>query len=230
MAEVAEPYIRRRAIRHLEAAHRRLRRGYGQSLLHHRHPGGPPRGRIEAELLCKGTHSGVDGVYSADPKLHPTATRYEEISFMDVISKDLRVMDLTVIMFCKDNDLPIRVFDLMVPGQYSSCARRRRDRYAGPLMDEDLAALVKDDTRDKMAKAIDHVRHEMSNVRTGRASSALPRAADGGLLRDADSAAPAGRFQRPRRHAPGHLALRQGLARIDREGHHGLGPGNQPHQ
>jgi len=66
--------------------------------------------------LCKGTHSGVDGVYSADPKLHPDATRYDEISFMEVINRDLRVMDLTAITFCKDNNLPIRVFDLMIPG------------------------------------------------------------------------------------------------------------------
>ena len=71
---------------------------------------------IGAELLCKGTHSGVDGVYSADPKLDPTATRYDEISFMEVIQRDLRVMDLTAITFCKDNGLPIRVFNLMVPG------------------------------------------------------------------------------------------------------------------
>jgi uridylate kinase len=71
---------------------------------------------IGAELLCKGTHSGVDGVYSADPKLDPEATRYDEISFMEVINRDLRVMDLTAITFCKDNNLPIRVFDLMIPG------------------------------------------------------------------------------------------------------------------
>ena len=71
---------------------------------------------IEAVLVCKGTHGGVDGVYSVDPRLDPTATRYDEISFMDVVAKDLRVMDLTAITFCKDNGLPIRVFDLMEPG------------------------------------------------------------------------------------------------------------------
>ncbi len=58
----------------------------------------------------------MDGVYSADPKLDPSATRFEEISFMDVVSKDLRVMDLTAITFCRDNGLPIRVFDLMTAG------------------------------------------------------------------------------------------------------------------
>ena len=58
----------------------------------------------------------MDGVYSADPKVDPTATRYDEVSFMDVINRDLRVMDLTAITFCKDNNLPVRVFDLMIPG------------------------------------------------------------------------------------------------------------------
>ena len=67
-------------------------------------------------MVLKGTHGGVDGVYSADPKVDPTATRYEEISFMEVVAKDLRVMDLTAITFCKDNDLPILVFDVMAPG------------------------------------------------------------------------------------------------------------------
>src|SRR5580698_2202397 len=108
MAEVAEPYIRRRAIRHLEK---------GRIVVFAAGMGNPFfTTDTPAALLGKGTHSGVDGVYSADPKLDPTATRYEEISFMEVINKDLRVMDLTAITFCKDNDLPIRVFDLMVPG------------------------------------------------------------------------------------------------------------------
>jgi uridylate kinase len=71
---------------------------------------------IEAEMLLKGTHSGVDGVYSADPKLDPAALRYDTLGFMDVVNQDLRVMDLTAITFCKDNGLPVLVFDLMGPG------------------------------------------------------------------------------------------------------------------
>ena len=175
MAEVAEPYIRRRAIRHLEKGRIVIfAAGMGNPFFTTDTPAALRAAEIGAELLCKGTHSGVDGVYSADPKLDPTATRYDEISFMEVISRDLRVMDLTAITFCKDNNMPIRVFDLMIPGNLASCAQRRADRYAGPLMDDDdLATLVKEDTRDKMGKAIDHVRHEMGNVRTGRASSAL---------------------------------------------------------
>ena len=117
MAEVAEPYIRRRAIRHLEKGRVVVfAAGMGNPFFTTDTPAALRAAEIGAELLCKGTHSGVDGVYSADPKLHPTATRYEEVSFMEVINKDLRVMDLTAITFCKDNNLPIRVFDLMVPG------------------------------------------------------------------------------------------------------------------
>ena len=55
-------------------------------------------------------------MYSADPRSNPDATRFDEISFMEVVSKDLRVMDLTAITFCQDNDLPILVFDIMTPG------------------------------------------------------------------------------------------------------------------
>jgi uridylate kinase len=71
---------------------------------------------IGAELLCKGTHSGVDGVYSADPKVDRDAVRFDRISFMDVISRDLKIMDLTAVTFCRDNGLPILVFDLMSEG------------------------------------------------------------------------------------------------------------------
>jgi uridylate kinase len=116
MAEVAEPYIRRRAIRHLEKGRVVIfAAGMGNPYFTTDTSAALRAAEIEAELLCKGTH-GVDGVYSADPRADPTATRYEELTFMDVVAKDLRVMDLTAITFCKDNGLPIRVFDLMAPG------------------------------------------------------------------------------------------------------------------
>jgi uridylate kinase len=117
MAEVAEPYIRRRAIRHLEKGRVVVfAAGMGNPYFTTDTSAALRAAEIEASLLCKGTHGGVDGVYSADPRLDPTATRYDEVSFMEVVSKDLRVMDLTAITFCKDNGLPIRVFDLMEPG------------------------------------------------------------------------------------------------------------------
>ena len=117
MAEVAEPYIRRRAIRHLEKGRVVVfAAGMGNPFFTTDTPAALRAAEIGAELLCKGTHGGVDGVYTADPRLDPSATRYDEVSFMDVVSKDLRVMDLTAITFCMDNGLPIRVFDLMEPG------------------------------------------------------------------------------------------------------------------
>lgn len=117
MAEVAEPYIRRRAIRHLEKERVVIfAAGMGNPYFTTDTSAALRAAEIEAEVLLKGTHGGVDGVYSADPKVDPSATRFEEISFMEVVARDLRVMDLTAITFCKDNSLPILVFDLMTPG------------------------------------------------------------------------------------------------------------------
>jgi uridylate kinase len=116
MAEVAEPYIRRRAVRHLEKGRVVVfAAGMGNPFFTTDTSAALRAAEIEADLLCKGTHGGVDGVYSADPRVDPAATRYDEVSFMEVVAKDLRVMDLTAITFCKDNGLPIRVFDLMGP-------------------------------------------------------------------------------------------------------------------
>ena len=116
MADVAEPYIRRRAIRHLEKGRVVVfAAGMGNPYFTTDTSAALRAAEIEASILLKGTHGGVDGVYSADPKLDPSATRYETVSFSEVLAKDLRVMDLTAITFCKDNNLPIRVFDLMSP-------------------------------------------------------------------------------------------------------------------
>jgi len=117
MAEVAEPYIRRRAIRHLQKGRVVVfAAGMGNPYFTTDTSAALRAAEIEAEVLLKGTHSGVDGVYSADPKLVPDAKRFDELTFMDVVNKDLRVMDLTAVTFCKDNKLPVLVFDLMGPG------------------------------------------------------------------------------------------------------------------
>ena len=70
--------------------------------------------------MLKGTHSGTDGIYSADPKLDPDATRLEQVSYLDVIQKGLKAMDATAITLCMDNDLPIVMFDLMASGNVRS--------------------------------------------------------------------------------------------------------------
>ena len=117
MAEVAEPYIRRRAIRHLEKGRVVIfAAGMGNPYFTTDTSAALRAAEIEAELLYKGTHSGIDGVYTADPKVEPGAERLREIGYMEVVARDLRFMDLTAITFCKDNGLPIVVFDLMAPG------------------------------------------------------------------------------------------------------------------
>ena len=117
MAEIAEPYIRRRAIRHLEKGRVVVfAAGMGNPFFTTDTPAALRAVEIEADVLLKGTHGGVDGVYSADPRTNPDAVRFEKITFREVIEKDLRVMDLTAITFCKDNHLPILVFDVMTPG------------------------------------------------------------------------------------------------------------------
>ena len=126
-AKVAEPYIRRRAIRHLEK---------GRVVVFAGGTGNPyfttdtcaalRAAEIEAQAILKGTHSGVDGVYTADPKLDPTATRFDEVTYIDVLNRGLKVMDSTAITFCMDNQLPIVVFDLLTPGNVRSVLEGQR--------------------------------------------------------------------------------------------------------
>ena len=117
MAELAEPYIRRRAIRHLEKGILVIfAAGTGSPYFTTDTAAALRCAEIDAEVVLKGTHSGIDGIYDADPKIYPNAKKFEQITFMEVVSKDLKVMDMTAITFCKDNDLPVHVFDLMQPG------------------------------------------------------------------------------------------------------------------
>lgn len=124
MDQVAEPYIRRRAVRHLEKGRVVIfAAGMGNPYFTTDTPAAQRAAEIEAEIVLKGTHGGVDGVYDEDPRRNPAATRFDEISFDEVIARDLRVMDMTAITFCKDNRLPLRVFDLMAPGNLGRALR-----------------------------------------------------------------------------------------------------------
>jgi len=117
MDQVAEPYIRRRAVRHLEKGRVVIfAAGMGNPYFTTDTPAAQRAAEIEASIVLKGTHGGVDGVYSHDPRVHPEAVKFDEISFDEVIARDLRVMDMTAITFCKDNNLPLRIFDLMASG------------------------------------------------------------------------------------------------------------------
>jgi uridylate kinase len=117
MQEVAEPFIRRRAQRHLEKGRVVIfAAGMGNPFFTTDTPAALRAVEIEADVVLKGTHGGVDGVYTADPRTNPTATKYDEVSFAEALSKELRVMDLTAFTLCKENDLPILVFDISTPG------------------------------------------------------------------------------------------------------------------
>jgi len=115
MNKISEPYIRRKAIRHLEK---------GRVVIFGAGTGNPyfttdtaaalRATEINADVILKGTR--VDGVYSADPELDPTAVKYDELSFQTALDKNLRVMDLTAFTMCKENKLPVIVFDINEPG------------------------------------------------------------------------------------------------------------------
>lgn len=121
MPRIAEPYIRRRAVRHLEKGRVVIfAAGTGNPFFTTDTAAALRAAEIEAEALIKGTHSGVDGVYSADPRVDSSAVKYEEVGYMEVMTKNLKVMDATAIAFCRDNNIPIVVFDMSVPGSLRS--------------------------------------------------------------------------------------------------------------
>jgi uridylate kinase len=113
MPRIAEPYIRRRAVRHLEKGRVVIfAAGTGNPFFTTDTAAALRAAEIDAQALLKGTHSGVDGVYDADPRTHPGAVKYDEIGYMEVMTKGLKVMDATAIAFCRDHKIPIVVFDM----------------------------------------------------------------------------------------------------------------------
>ena len=120
--EVCEDYIRRRAVRHLEKGRIvDLRRRHRQPVLHHRHGRGLRAIEINADVLLKATK--VNGVYSDDPMRNPAAMRYARLTFDKVLNDKLNVMDATAIVMCRDNHLPLRVFNLNNPGDLPRIVR-----------------------------------------------------------------------------------------------------------
>ncbi|WP_258103876.1 UMP kinase [Marinoscillum sp. MHG1-6] len=115
MEQVCEPFIRRRAIRHLEKGRIVIfGAGIGNPYFTTDSTASLRAIEIEADVVLKGTR--VDGVYSADPEKDPNATRYSNVSFQEVYEKGLNVMDMTAFTLCQENKLPIIVFDMNKPG------------------------------------------------------------------------------------------------------------------
>ncbi|MDZ4759168.1 MAG: UMP kinase [Bacteroidota bacterium] len=131
MEQICEPFIRRRAIRHLEK---------GRVVIFGAGTGNPyfttdtaaslRAVEIEADLVLKGTR--VDGIYTADPEKDPSATKYDELTFSEVYKQGLNVMDLTAITLCQENNLPLVVFDMNKPGNFKRL-----------MMGEKIGTLVK---------------------------------------------------------------------------------------
>ena len=119
---VCEPFIRRRAMRHLEKGRIVIfGAGIGNPYFTTDSTASLRAIEIEAEVVLKGTR--VDGVYSADPELDSTATKYTEISFQEVYEKNLNVMDMTAFTLCQENNLPIIVFDMNKVGNLENLIR-----------------------------------------------------------------------------------------------------------
>lgn len=126
MAQIAEPYIRRRAIRHLEKGRVVIfGAGTGNPFFTTDTAAALRAVEVEAEALLKGTHSGTDGIYTDDPRKNPDAVKLDRISYIDLVSGGLRAMDATAATLCMENDLPIVMFDLMGPGNVLSVIEGR---------------------------------------------------------------------------------------------------------
>jgi uridylate kinase len=121
MAQVAEPYIRRRAIRHLEKGRVVIFAGGTGNPFFTTDTAAALRAvEIEADVMLRGTHSGVDGLYTDDPRTNPEATKLDTVNYLDVLNRGLKALDSTAITLCMDNKLPIVVFDLLGKGNIAS--------------------------------------------------------------------------------------------------------------
>lgn len=115
MEVIAEPFIRRRAVRHLEKDRIVIfGAGTGNPYFTTDTAAALRAVEIEADVIIKGTR--VDGVYDSDPERNPSAFKFQEITYLDVLKKDLKVMDMTAITLCRENKLPILVFNMNKPG------------------------------------------------------------------------------------------------------------------
>ena len=136
IARVSEPYIRRKAIRHLEKGRVVLfAAGTGNPYFTTDTAAALRAAEIRAEIVLKATN--VDGVYSADPTKDPGASRYDRLGIAEAIQQGLRFMDQTALALCRENDLPIMVFDMDVPGNIVKAVRGER---VGTLVEPDAPA------------------------------------------------------------------------------------------
>jgi uridylate kinase len=122
MEEIAEPYIRRRALRHLEKGRVVIfGSGTGHPYFSTDTAASLRAVEIQADAIIKGTR--VDGVYDSDPEKNPSAAKFDKISYLDILKKNLKVMDLTAVSLCQENNLPMVVFNMDKPGNLLKLVR-----------------------------------------------------------------------------------------------------------
>ncbi len=176
MGQVAEPYVPRRAERHLDKGRVVIfGGGLGAPYFSTDTTAAQRALEIRAEVVLMA--KGVDGVYDSDPRKNPDAQRFEHLSYDEVLQRDLKVADATAISLCRDNRMPIIVFNLLEEG---NIARAVRGEKIGTLVNENATgtgAHVIDEelleAEDKMDKAVSVAREDFAAIRTGRANPAM---------------------------------------------------------
>jgi len=139
MEEIAEPYIRRRALRHLEKGRVVIfGGGTGHPYFSTDTAASLRAVEIQADAIIKGTR--VDGVYDSDPEKNPSAFKFDKITYLDILKKNLKIMDLTAISLCQENNLPIVVFNMDKPG---NLRRLIRGESVGTVIHDEKETLEK---------------------------------------------------------------------------------------
>ena len=174
MNNVAEPFILRRANRHLEVGHVVIFvAGTGNPFFSTDTTAALRANEIGADIILKATK--VDGVYDKDPVTYPDALRYDHLTYSEALAKRLQVMDSTAFSLCMDNKMPIIVFDMTKPDNIPLALRGEK---VGTLVSEKSVAQMSLDeaifeAEEAMEKAVDFMAHEFAAIRTGKASPAL---------------------------------------------------------
>ncbi|RKO60925.1 uridylate kinase [Caldibacillus debilis GB1] len=171
MRQVAEPYIRRRAIRHLEKKRVVIfAGGTGNPYFSTDTTAALRAAEIEAEVILMAKNN-VDGVYTADPKVDKNAKKLQELSYLDLIKDGLQVMDSTASSLCMDNDIPLIVFSITEEGNIKRAVMG--EKIGQSLGGNDMGKQVIATAKEKMSKAVQVFTKELATIRAGRANSAL---------------------------------------------------------
>lgn len=174
MQKVAEPFILRRALRHLEKGRIVIfGAGTGSPYFSTDTTAALRASEINADVILM-AKNGVDGVYDSDPKKNPNAKKYDTLNYMDVLNEGLQVMDSTAISMCMDNDIDLVVFNMNEPGNIVKAVRREVN---GTTITKEIRRIKMSDillnAEEKMMGVIDNLESNLRQIRTGRASGQM---------------------------------------------------------